>query len=201
MEPSMQAEPEKHDNGAQPIPVMQLFILALVSLAGAHTLYQVKRWGGLTYGGIRPSLSALEAEGLLLRSSPKGPLGKKNLYVSSKGRSVLKERWSWGLKLAADEDLETVLRMAWVAQLMDEAAAQDFLRDATEQQNRRQETLARIFEGRVTAAQGKVASYQMLRSELDRARRAAEIKFLRWASAELQRANESEQEREAKRNA
>src|SRR5579863_376553 len=118
---------------AKPMPPMALFILALFARGGGRTVYDLKKMGQLSYGGIRPVLKSLQDHQYISKSIAQGERGKNELIVTPAGLSALNRDWTWALRQGAGHDLETVLRLAWVARLMaDEAAEKHFLHKAAE---------------------------------------------------------------------
>lgn len=136
---------KSHDplEGTFPLSPMAVFIMALIRNAGAKTLYELKKLGALSYGGIRPTLKGLQEHGYLSKGVSKGDLGKKELAATSAGLKAFEETWRWSLGEAVRSDLDTVLRLAWVARTMgEEETARTFLRSAADHRRKELERLS-----------------------------------------------------------
>jgi DNA-binding PadR family transcriptional regulator len=116
-----------HRSQAKPLKPMQLFVLAMIAKGGVKTVYEMKRDAGLSQGGTRNSLEWLQQNDYIKRSDPVGELQKKEFAVTSKGLQVLQRQWQWGLNEFVTWDVETVLRIVWVALQMDRSSALQLL--------------------------------------------------------------------------
>jgi DNA-binding PadR family transcriptional regulator len=153
---------------------MAVFIMALITKAGAQTLYQLKKLGALSYGGIRPTLEGLHEDGYLSKAASEGDLGKKQLAVTSAGLKAFEETWRWNLGEATRGDVDTILRLAWVAQTMgEEETATTFLRSAADF---RRKELERLSDKKVGSTPGM--SYRRLRAVAARHQNQSEADLL-----------------------
>lgn len=118
------------DINADPLTAMQLFVLAMLAYGGAHSVYDLKRLARLTQGGVRPTLELLESRKFIQRSRSQGDLQKRDIHVTDAGMHALDHRWSWDLNRVLQQDMDSLLRLAWVALTVNRAAAVEFLRDA-----------------------------------------------------------------------
>ena len=108
---------------------MAYFILALFATGEIRSIYELKRETGLSLGGIRPVLERLESAGYLSRAEAGGERQRKEIRITRDGRTAL-ARWTWGLDHALTSDLDSILRMAWVAFVNDRQLACRFLHEA-----------------------------------------------------------------------
>lgn len=97
--------------------VMPLFLLALVSRGGLNTLYALQQRAVLQPGGVQPVLRKLEKEGLLQRSA-EGKRRRRVMKVTKEGEARLAAHWQSCLN--NHPDVESVLRAATIALMMDE---------------------------------------------------------------------------------
>src|SRR3954454_23727883 len=95
---------------------MEMFILAAVSRGGLDTLYALQQEAGLQPGGIAPVIRRLEQEGLLTRLEG-GKRRRRAMKVTEKGEEFLGSQW--GNLIDDRRELESILRSATVALLMD----------------------------------------------------------------------------------
>jgi DNA-binding MarR family transcriptional regulator len=127
----MKAQRQKSaDTNADPLTAMQLFVLAMLVYGGANSVYDLKRLARLTQGGVRPILELLESRKFIQRSRSQGDLQKRDIHVTDAGMYALDHRWSWDLNRVLQQDMDSLLRLAWVALTVNRAAAVEFLRDA-----------------------------------------------------------------------
>ena len=160
---------------------MAVFIMALIIKAGAQTLYQLKKLGALSYGGIRPTLKRLQEHGYLSKAASEGDLGRKELAASSAGVKAFEETWRWSLGEAVRADVDTILRLAWVARTMgEEETARTFLRSAADRRRKELETLSDKSIGSTTAM-----SYRRLRAVAARHQSQGEADLLEKFSHSL----------------
>jgi DNA-binding MarR family transcriptional regulator len=95
----------------QGVSSTSLFVLACLELAGKKTLPQLREFTGLSTGILSPSLRALQQAGLVELSS--GARGRVNIGTIG-AEAVLTAHWKEYLD-QIDLELESVLRLAWVA--------------------------------------------------------------------------------------
>jgi DNA-binding PadR family transcriptional regulator len=97
--------------------VMPFFLLALVSKGRLETLYGLQQHAALQPGGVQPVLRQLEDKGLLKRSE-EGKRRRRVMSVTEEGKKMLAEHWQ--SCLVFHSDIESVLRAATVAMLMEQ---------------------------------------------------------------------------------
>ena len=164
-----------------PLSPMAVFIMALITKAGAKTLYQLKTLGALSYGGIRPTLQGLQEHGYLSKAASEGDLGKKALAATSAGLKAFEETWRWSLGEAVRGDVDTILRLAWVAHTMGEKdMARTFLGSAADFRRKELETLSDKSIGSTPAM-----SYRRLRTVAARHQSQGEADLLEKFSHSL----------------
>ena len=96
---------------------MAVFLLAVISRGGLDSLYALRQEAGLQPGNLLPLIRPLIADGMLTRSE-QGRRRRKTIAITESGERFLVENWKRGLDI--HRDMETVLRSATVALLMDD---------------------------------------------------------------------------------
>jgi len=96
---------------------MALFIMACIGHGGLNTLYAFQQKTGLQPGSIRPVINELEKTGLLERSEGE-KRGRRTMALTKDGETFVAAEWRKGLD--AKREVESILRSATIALLMDD---------------------------------------------------------------------------------
>jgi DNA-binding MarR family transcriptional regulator len=115
---------------------MQIFLMAAISRGGLNTLYALQQAAGLQPGSLAHVIKALMEAGMLERSEG-AKRGRREMALTAAGERFLVEEWRKGL--VANREMESVLRSATVALLMDDiVTAFRFLHESALERERRQ---------------------------------------------------------------
>ncbi len=156
---------------------MKLFVLALVSRGGLHSLYELQSEAGLEPGSIHRLLGQMETDGLLQRTEERR---RRLMTVTSAGEQLLEEEWHDCLQDYSDA--ESVLRAATIAVLLGhQQTAHDFLMGVADEHERK----AGSAPGRSPRSKSPLELYQHMRWSLESQRRRAAAKVFREIAREL----------------
>jgi hypothetical protein len=162
-----EADDRKHNRGS-----MEFFILALIGRIGLGSLYALKQEVGLEPGGIRSALKHLVAGNLITRAD-EGKRRRRDMALTQDGINVLAN--SWRDCLPMEVDAESVLRVAFVAWVMDgPLAAASYLRRIGESLLESAQEMEYESKHLERSQKGPTSSYAWMRVSLDAHRRQAE---------------------------
>jgi DNA-binding PadR family transcriptional regulator len=119
---------------------MEVFLMAVISRGGLNTLYALQQEAGLQPGSINPIIKDLENAGLMDRSEvAKRGRRRRSISLTEAGERFLVGQWGNGLD--TKRDIESILRSATVALLMNDIRrAFDFLHESASERERHQDS-------------------------------------------------------------
>lgn len=151
---------------------MEFFLLAVIFRGGLQTLYALHRAAGLQPGSVLQVIKRLEAQHLLVRSTG-GKRRRRMMSLTQAGESFLEKEWRNCLD--PHREMESVLRSATVALLMDDpGAGLEFLARCAVERERRpllQEAGSGLFSPKSTA----IELHGAMRAVYERRRWATEV--------------------------
>lgn len=104
-------------NPDQPTGPIEMFLLAAISRGGLNTLYALRSEVGLQPGSLAGVIKTLVQSGLLTRTVGM-KRGRRTMALTELGEEFLAENWRKGLN--PRREIESVLRSAILALLMDD---------------------------------------------------------------------------------
>jgi DNA-binding PadR family transcriptional regulator len=113
---------------------LEIFVLA-ADRAGQDTAYDLNKTADLSVGATLPLLVRLENEHLLMGKA--AARRSRQYSLTKKGRSVLRRGWE-GLMCTVPSEFEAILRIAYVASIMDDSlkATRSFLKNAAQERQK-----------------------------------------------------------------
>jgi DNA-binding PadR family transcriptional regulator len=153
---------------------MEMFLIAAISRGGVNTLYGFQQETGLQPGSITKVIVNLQKDGLLDRSDS-AKRGRRAMRLTEAGERLLLEEWK--LSMNAKREMESILRSATVALLMDDiGAAISFLLQSVFERVRHQ---GHQEFGSVSLERKPIDLYAAMRDVYDSRRRAMETDVLK----------------------
>lgn len=154
------------------LSVMEYFILALIGKLGLTSLYAFRQEAGLEPGGIRPALRRLERRGFISHAQP-GRRMRRALALTPEGRVQLEHSWTRCLRERSDA--ETVLRVAFLAWVMDDPGhAAAYLHSTGDMEKVKAREAANQAEHLERRQKDALSGYAWMRTSLEAHRRNAE---------------------------
>ncbi len=113
---------------------MEVFLMAAVSRCGLDTLYSLQRTVGLEPGSLSQVIMRLVAAGMMVRADG-AKRGRRVMALTEAGQVFLSDEWKTSLD--PKREVETIIRGAIVALLMDDVrSAMDFLFQSASERRR-----------------------------------------------------------------